>query len=135
MKSYTPTEAELIEWGEAQLPDLLKWLTHIRDNFWPRNQTITFQIDNQGEPDLSLLLQGSSFSIDLGITEIKRIGYENYKVPAWVISYWTSTGGSYDLPPDMDYSVVSVHRSGIMAARHVFEAIFSRQLENELDRI
>ncbi len=93
---------------------------------------ITVEIENRGTEELSVVLPGYGYSIDLIETERKSIA-RTIITPAWQLTGWKVTPASRWHPADVEDVPLSEHGNHFDAAAALIKAMLSEEVDRWIE--
>ena len=121
-----------VAFGEKHVGELVSMLEDgLRsfDVYWHSTNGHAVEIENRGTEELSVVLLGYGYSIDLIETERKSIA-RTIVVPAWQLTGWQTYAATRWEPEDVAEIPISEHRSHWGAVAAAIKAIFSNEVDN-----
>ena len=121
-----------VAFGEKHVDELVELL---KDGFlasfmdWASDTVV---IENRGSEELSIVLNGFGFSIDLIETERKSIA-RTIVVPAWQVTGWKLTPASRWEPGDVEDVPLSEHRNHFDAVAALIKALLSEEVDRWIE--
>ena len=121
-----------IAFGEKHVVELVELL---KDGFlasfmdWASDTVV---VENRGSEELSIVLNGFGFSIDLIETERKSIA-RTIVVPAWQVTGWKVTPASRWHPEEVEDVPLSEHGNHFDAAAALIKALLSEEVDRWIE--
>jgi hypothetical protein len=123
-----------IAFGEKHVVELVELLEEGLRSFDVHGSTahITVEVENRGSEELSIVLDGFGFSIDLIETERKSIA-RTIVVPAWQVTGWKVTPASRWHPEEVEDVPLSEHRNHFDAVAALIKALLSEEVDRWIE--
>ena len=126
-----------IAFGEKHVVELVELL---KDGFlagfmdWDQTscESDTVVVENRGSGELSIVLNGFGFSIDLIETERKSIA-RTIVVPAWQVTGWKVTPASRWHPEEVEDVPLSEHHNHFDAVAALIKALLSEEVDRWIE--
>jgi len=121
-----------VAFGEKHVVELVELL---KDGFlasfmdWASDTVV---VENRGSEELSIVLNGFGFSIDLIETERKSIA-RTIVVPAWQVTGWKVTPASRWHPEEVEDVPLSEHGNHFDAAAALIKALLSEEVDRWIE--
>ncbi len=121
-----------IAFGEKHVVELVELL---KDGFlasfmdWASDTVV---VENRGSEELSIVLNGFGYSIDLIETERKSIA-RTIVVPAWQVTGWKVTPASRWHPEEVEDVPLSEHGNHFDAAAALIKALLSEEVDRWIE--
>jgi hypothetical protein len=123
-----------IAFGEKHVVELVELLEEGLRSFDVHGSTahITVEVENRGSEELSIVLDGFGFSIDLIETERKSIA-RTIVVPAWQVTGLKATPASRWNPEEVEDVPLSEHGNHFDAAAGLIKALLSEEVDRWIE--